>query len=133
MRTVVADTCSTCRNFAEATASPTQDSRGDCRLNPTSIPVSRRHWCRSWTQMDLVDSIHQKSSYIVFTDGPPSLSGKTRTWTVHNYTGRFMGVVKWWTAWRCYCYFPEQNMVFEKTCLRDIATFVEDRTREHKK
>lgn len=74
-----------------------------------------------------------KGSYIVFRDGPRSPSGKTRTWTVLNDAGRYLGTVRWWASWRKYCYFPEDDTVLEQVCLRELATFVENRTQEHRR
>lgn len=89
---------------------------------------------RSSTTRGVVwNGTYYRGSYVSFLNGHPSPSGKTKTWNVHNDGGRFLGAVRWWAAWRKYCYFPEDDTVLEQVCLREIASFVEDRTQEHKR
>jgi hypothetical protein len=60
----------------------------------------------------------------------------TRRWVVETVTlGEYLGEVKWFPAWRQYAFSPSAGSGvtwFEQDCLREIAQFVEDRTREHK-
>ncbi|MCK4245312.1 MAG: hypothetical protein KAX20_06780 [Candidatus Omnitrophica bacterium] len=35
-----------------------------------------------------------------------------------------LGVVKWYPAWRQYCYFPTTQAVYSKGCLDDIGDFI---------
>jgi hypothetical protein len=35
-----------------------------------------------------------------------------------------LGEVKWYGAWRQYCYFPLVQAVYSKGCLNDIADFL---------
>ncbi len=71
-------------------------------------------------------------TYIKFTE----LESKTKTkiWKVVNKTdGSVLGGVKWFGRWRGYAFYPAYPTVYEQVCLRDIARFVEDRTKEYKK
>lgn len=43
-----------------------------------------------------------------------------------------LGTIKWWGAFRAYCFFPNQYTLFDAACLRDIATFCEDHTTAHR-
>jgi len=45
-----------------------------------------------------------------------------------------LGEIKWYGAWRKYCFFPAPNLmtIFEEDCLRDIAQFCEEATRAHR-
>lgn len=43
-----------------------------------------------------------------------------------------LGVVKWYGAWRQYCYFPEPGTVFSKGCLNDISDFLDKLMKERK-
>lgn len=36
-----------------------------------------------------------------------------------------LGQIKWYGPWRQYCFFPEDETVFNKTCLKDIMCFLE--------
>ena len=72
-------------------------------------------------------------SFIQFSDVGSSPSGKTRIYIVESKEEGFkLGYVKWHSAWRQYSFFPEAGTVLEKTCLRDIAEFCEEKTRKHR-
>lgn len=74
------------------------------------------------------------SRWIRFEEGPRSPSGKTRSWSVvAKHGGVELGAVYWYAPWRKYAFAPSPyETVFEQDCLRDIATFIESRTREHR-
>ena len=44
-----------------------------------------------------------------------------------------LGLVKWHSRWRKYCFFPMSDTVFEQVCLRDIADFIEQETKDHRR
>lgn len=57
---------------------------------------------------------------------------KTKVWTVRNMEARVnLGAIRWLGRWRQYAFFPESELVFEKTCLKTIADFCERNTRNH--
>ena len=50
---------------------------------------------------------------------------KTSVWGCHNNSnGTLLGVVRWESAWRQYCFYPEQGMVFSVGCMVDINHFI---------
>lgn len=56
-----------------------------------------------------------------------STSGKTFVFGVYTKpAGEFLGVIRWYGAWRKYAFFPETQTLYEQDCLRDIAQFLED-------
>lgn len=59
---------------------------------------------------------------------------KTRRWELYAENGGFLGTVEWFTRWRKYTFRPTTSDAtwFEQTCLREIAAFIEQQTREHK-
>ncbi len=58
---------------------------------------------------------------------------KTKIWNVRALAdGMQLGQVRWFGRWRKYSFFPCQGMVFEETCLRDIANFCVRRTIDHR-
>lgn len=61
-----------------------------------------------------------------------SPSGKTHIWRVADVRGTRIGLVKWYGAWRKYCFFPENRTLYDPSCLRELADFIVDRTREHR-
>lgn len=63
-----------------------------------------------------------------------SASGKTKVWEVVPIEGdgRNIGCIKWFGRWRKYSFFPANETVFETDCLRLIADFCEERTKEQR-
>ena len=61
-------------------------------------------------------------------------TGKTWIWQVVTRDGHsnLLGVVKWFSRWRCYAFFPGVETIFEERCLRDIASFCENETVKHR-
>ena len=50
---------------------------------------------------------------------------KTKVWSCKNNRSETeLGVVKWYPAWRQYCYFPTVQAVYSKGCLNDIENFI---------
>lgn len=43
-----------------------------------------------------------------------------------------LGEVRWYAPWRKYCFFPLHRTLYEHQCLRDLATFCEASTTEHR-
>ena len=70
-------------------------------------------------------------TYLLFTLGPPK--PKTKTWLVSSrLNGNSVGVVEWHGPWRRYVFAPDQDTIFEETCLRQIADFCEKQSDEHR-
>jgi hypothetical protein len=58
---------------------------------------------------------------------------KTKLFAVIANKGNvWIGDIKWYGAWRCYCFFPVHGSLFEEDCLRDIADFCETQTAAHR-
>jgi hypothetical protein len=57
----------------------------------------------------------------------PSLTpstGKTQHFDVVNRRAEFLlGQIRWYGAWRQYCFFPNHDGIFNKGCLDTIAEF----------
>lgn len=71
-------------------------------------------------------------THIEFVPSGMSATGKTMLWDVLAKAGGVLGEVKWFGRWRKYSFYPAPDCVFEQTCLRDLAQFIEDRTREQR-
>lgn len=70
-------------------------------------------------------------NWITFEDEGRSKSGKTRVWTVRG-KGDELGEIKWYGRWRGYAFWVYGDYgysLFEQTCLRQIADFVEEQTK----
>lgn len=58
---------------------------------------------------------------------------KTKTFLIRNKETDFaLGWIKWHTGFRKYSFYPEENTVFESTCLQDIIDFIKYLTDERK-
>lgn len=69
--------------------------------------------------------------YITAYDTTPE-GKKTKVYYLCSEQNEFiqLGVIKWYSAWRQYCFFPENERVFNKTCLKDIMYFLEKLNRK---
>ena len=62
-----------------------------------------------------------------------SASGVTKRWEIiAKQSGAMLGRVLWSNGWRRYVLVPNPNTEWEQDCLRDVATFLEERTIERK-
>ena len=51
---------------------------------------------------------------------------KTQVWNIISKEDSIiLGYIAWYPPWRKYVFFPNNNMVFEKTCLNDIILFID--------
>ena len=52
---------------------------------------------------------------------------KTKVYEVLSKLHGFrLGIVMWYGAWGQYCFFPEENTVFNNQCMKDICSFIEE-------
>jgi len=74
--------------------------------------------------------------WIEFVRDPSFTNHKTDRWFIYAKGGGQLGHIQWYGAWRRYAFFPLGDTLFEATCLRDIATFLDgqmDQRRNAKK
>ena len=53
---------------------------------------------------------------------------KPKTWVygvVSLSQGWRLGLVKWYAPWRQYCFFPESEAIFSRSCLKKIIEFTQ--------
>lgn len=64
--------------------------------------------------------------YITAFDETPD-NRKTKIYRLCNSKNELihLGIIKWYGAWRQYCFFSEDNIVFNKECLNDISKFLD--------
>lgn len=71
--------------------------------------------------------------WIEFERYPPKEGMKTSLWIVKTKEDSVsLGLIKWFSRWRTYAFFPANGTVYEDDCLRDIAEFIEARMLERK-
>lgn len=81
------------------------------------------------------DPAYWEGTHIKFIyNGDMSQTRKTSVWDVLAKADGYhhLGVVKWFSRWRKYAFYPSPGCVFEEVCLRDIADFVVWATKAHK-
>jgi len=37
-----------------------------------------------------------------------------------------LGIIKWWSSWRQYAFFPETGTIFNIECLNDIQSYIRE-------
>ena len=53
-------------------------------------------------------------------------SPKTKRFAVESlHDGTQLGVIHWWSRWRCYCFFPDQETVWSWDCLKECSEFIQ--------
>jgi len=73
-------------------------------------------------KFDNVDDC-SKSKYLDFRWWKST--GKTEIYMVVSKTSNFsLGEIKWYGAWRQYCFFPKDETLFNNQCMRDICNFI---------
>lgn len=66
------------------------------------------------------------SEYLEFFLVGTSKSGKTLIFHVKSKSsGTLLGTIKWYGAWRQYCFYPEPSTIFNRGCLKDIENYIE--------
>ena len=52
---------------------------------------------------------------------------KTAVWNVLSRSnGGLLGIIKWHSPWRQYCFFPEPDCVFNNSCMMTIINFIKE-------
>lgn len=63
-------------------------------------------------------------------------SGKTKRWKRWRLYAKdgdaLLGIIQWRSGWRCYVFEPAFPTIYEQVCLREIAAFIEGKTKEQK-
>ena len=78
-----------------------------------------------------IELIHMNESYIKFEliDKNP----KTNVYSVKNKNSDdLLGFIKWYSAWRQYCFFPVNSTVYSRGCMKDINDFINKIMEERK-
>jgi hypothetical protein len=95
------------------------------------LPACQKCGKNWWVPRSLqyVDFGKTEGKYIDFRLHALSPSGKTSTWVVQNRENQtVLGRISYFGRWRKYVFEPYAEMVFEETCLRDIAMFCQQQS-----
>ena len=75
-----------------------------------------------------------KYKWLEFVEYPELKNKKTKVYAViHKDSGDDLGEIKWFGRWRQYCFFPDWVVLFSRSCLRDIADFIDQLMEDRKK
>jgi len=73
----------------------------------------------------------KETKHLWFVYDHKSPSGLTQIWEVRNRKQNIsLGWIKWAGNFRKYAYFPNPESLYDATCLRDIADFCEELTKD---
>lgn len=78
--------------------------------------------------MEKLNLVDFESKYLTFEIIDKKL--KTNVYAV--YGMEEIGVIKWYSKWRKYCFFPCDDMVFDTQCMGDITRFINNIMEAHK-
>jgi len=52
-------------------------------------------------------------------------TGKTEVWNIISKSSGFnLGQIKWYGAWRAYCFYPSPHCIFNISCMDDIKKMI---------
>lgn len=78
--------------------------------------------------------INHDNEFISFIHIGPSPSGKTHLWSVRSKSsGDILGQIRWYGAWRQYCFYPEGDTIWNEDCLRAVRNAMNQANEDHKK
>lgn len=73
------------------------------------------------------------ASFIKFVPRVAPRGWITKLWHVTTLDSGVLGEIRWFGAWRKYCFYPTSGTIFDKGCLREIADFCEAQTEDRAK
>jgi len=60
-------------------------------------------------------------------------TGKTEIWNVLSRSSGFiLGQIKWYSAWRQYCFWPTSDTIFNPECMDDITKAIRELMEQRK-
>jgi hypothetical protein len=79
------------------------------------------------------DIILQKGKYVEAVLQHQNPGKKTFCYQVRSILyGYNLGQIKWYSPWRCYAFFPNNDCIFEPVCLTTICGWIEKLNTEQK-
>ena len=71
--------------------------------------------------------IIKETKYLRFTKLERPSDKKTDIVIIDSISGGYtLGRIKWFPRWRQYCFFPEGETVWNKTCMEDVYEVIEE-------
>lgn len=69
--------------------------------------------------------------HLKFVEAPPAPKTR-RVWVVNKHDDTCLGNIGWFGRWRRYAFYPNDGTLFEQDCMRDIANYIEEMTKQHR-
>lgn len=84
--------------------------------------------------IEQIDNLWERSENLFYRDrGLIRKGGSTRLIEISSrQKGVSLGFIKWFGQWRQYTFFPKNETIFDKSCLREIADYCEFKTKQHR-
>ena len=51
---------------------------------------------------------------------------------INKRTHACLGVIRWYGAWRQYCFYPTENVIFSSGCMLDVCDFIKGLMHDHR-
>jgi len=58
---------------------------------------------------------------------------KTSVYAVVSESNFQLGIIKWYGSWRQYCFFPSDETVWSRGCLKEVDGFIQNLMAERKR
>jgi len=83
--------------------------------------------------LDFKDETWTRGTHICFRNlGKMNASRVTNVYDVLSLDNVLLGTIRWYGAWRKYCFYPEAETLYEETCLSEVAEFIKTETLKHR-
>lgn len=57
---------------------------------------------------------------------------KTPIYHIFSWDGPELGVIKWYQSWRKYCFYPNGDTIWDRSCIVSVIKFMDKLNEEHK-
>lgn len=66
----------------------------------------------------------ERKSYIEFKEGVAPRGCITKVWNVlSKSSSETLGQIRWYSNWRCYCFYPNGGTIWSNDCLKNVQKF----------
>jgi len=79
------------------------------------------------------EKMKERYEYIYFEEEPNPGKKTKQFWCRNKKSDITLGVIRWHSPWRQYCFLPTGPTIFSRGCLKDIVDFINQLMEERKK
>lgn len=78
--------------------------------------------------------IVEQNEYFLILKKPLEPNRKTNEYEIYNInTKNLLGIVKWYGAWRKFCFFPSAETIWDDKCLSVLNSFIINLNKDYRK